>query len=279
MADPHSTPVPHASAPPRRPVPNPAAIYDPVARSLDFIGDRWSLVLVRHLLLGPKGFAQLRQRTGIAPRVLSSRLRDLTANGFIEPQDVGRGGGYALTYRGRSLEPIVSSIARWFTRHGIETFGIDTARFTETSPQSILESLPFLLREDVARDAHVTFEIRLSGEGGGAFTVEIENGHCDVRSGFAERADVRYTADSRVWCAMALGLADARDLVKRGLVIKDGGPAAMDHYFHQINRSHEDAGRNAAGDPARDERTVSKPDPKPESKPESQPDPEKRSSR
>lgn len=240
------------SAAARRQVPNPAEIYDPVARSLDFIGDRWSLVLVRHLLLGPKGFQQLRQRTGIAPRVLSSRLRDLTANGFVVARDAAEGGGYALTERGRSLEPIVSSIARWFTRHGIETFGIDTSRFTETSPQSILESLPFLLREDVARDAQVTFEIRLSGEGGGVYTVEIENGHCDVRQGFAEHAEVRYTADSRVWCAMALGLADARDLVKRGLVVKDGGAAAMDHYFYQIDRSREEASGDADPTSGRD---------------------------
>jgi DNA-binding HxlR family transcriptional regulator len=242
----------------RRSVPHPAEIYDPVARSLDVIGDRWSLVLVRHLLLGPKGFQQLRQRTGIAPRVLSSRLRDLTANGFIAPRDSADGGGYQLTERGRSLEPIVSSIARWFTRHGIDAFGIDTARYTETSPQSILESLPFLLREDAARDAHVTFEIRLSGEGGGVFTVQIENGHCDVRTGFAERADVRYTAEARVWCAMALGLANARDLVKSGQVIKDGGIAAMDHYFYQIDRSRssepvEDGGSKAG--PVSDEHT------------------------
>jgi hypothetical protein len=118
---------------------------------------------------------------------------------------------------------------------------VDANNFTETSPQSILESLPFLLREDLARDTQVTFEIRLSGEGGGVFTVAIENGHCDVRTGFAEHADVRYTADSRVWCAMALGLADARDLVKRGLVVKDGGAAAMDHYFYQIDRSRAES--------------------------------------
>jgi DNA-binding HxlR family transcriptional regulator len=248
MADPHPPRETDSNGrSPRRSVPHPAEIYDPVARSLDVIGDRWSLVLVRHLLLGPKGFSELRQRTGIAPRVLSSRLRDLTAKGFIEARERSEGSGYKLTERGRSLEPIVSSIARWFTRHGIDAFQIDTSTFTETSPQSILESLPFLLREDRARDTQVTFEIRLSGDGGGVFTVQIENGHCDVRTGFAEHADVRYTADSRVWCAMALGLADARDLVKRGLVVKDGGAAAMDHYFYQIHRSRSSKEKDDAG--------------------------------
>ena len=83
----------------------------------------------------------------------------------------------------------------------------------------------------------MTFEIRLTGEGGGVWTVQIRQGQCHVAQGFAEHAEVRYTAVAAVWCAMALGLADARDLVKRGLVTKDGGAAAMDHYFHQISRS------------------------------------------
>lgn len=232
-------------APKRRGVPSPEGIYDPVARSLDVIGDRWSLVLVRHLMLGPKGFSELRQRTGIAPRVLSSRLRDLSANGFVAARDEG---GYALTDLGRSLEPIVSSIAIWFTRHGFDALKMNRHHFTKTSPQSIIESLPFLLREEVAADVRVTFEIRLTGDGGGVWTVKIKDGQCEVSQGFAERADVRYTADSEVWCAMALGLADARDLVKRGLVTKDGGPAAMDHYFQQIDRSPERVVRATASE-------------------------------
>jgi len=226
----------------RQGVPSPRGIYDPVARSLDAIGDRWSLVLVRQLLLGPKGFQELRQRTGIAPRVLSSRLRDLAENGFVVP---GEAGGYELTEIGRSLEPIVSSIARWFTNRGIDALKLDIGRFTETSPQSILESLPFLLKDDAARDADITFEIRLTGDGGGVWSVHIHHGACHVRPGFAEPAAVRYTADAKVWCAMALGLADARDLVKRGLVTKDGSPAAMDHFFHQISRAAQDAAEDA----------------------------------
>ncbi len=225
-------------------VPRPGGIYDPVARTLDAIGDRWSLVLVRHLLLGPRGFQDLRQRTGIAPRVLSSRLRELRANGLVEALESG---GYELTERGLSLEPIVSSIARWFTRHGLDALQLDISQFTETSAQSVLESLPFLLRERDANTTDVTFEIRLTGAGGGVWSVRIETGQCHVEQGFAEHADVRYTADAKVWCAMALGLADARDLVKRGLVTKDGGPAAMDHYFHQISHP-EPTSVTAAGD-------------------------------
>jgi len=238
-----STSTPSTPAPGRRVIPRPGEIYDPVARALDVIGDRWSLVLVRHLLLGPKGFQDLRVRTGIAPRVLSSRLRDLAGQGFVESIQEGSRSAYAVTERGRSLEPIVSSIARWFTRHGSDALQIDASQFTETSPQSILESLPFLLREERAHDVDVTFEIRLTGSGGGVWTIRIRDGACSVVSDFADRADVRYTADAKSWCAVALGLAAARDLVKSGLMTKDGADIAMDHYFHQISRPDSDGAR------------------------------------
>lgn len=214
-------------------VPRPGQIFDPVARALDVIGDRWTLVLVRQLLGGAKGFTELRQRTGIAPRVLSGRLRQLTADGFVEQVENGARSVYAVTERGRSLEPLISSLALWWIHHGIQELAIDVDRFNATSPQSILESLPFLLREERAMGENVVFEIRLQGEGGGVWSVAIRDGRCEVARGFAERADVRYTADARAWCGVALGLLDARDVVKKGLMTKDGGSQALDHYFHQ----------------------------------------------
>ncbi len=216
-------------------IPRPGAIFDPVARALDAIGERWMLVLIRQLLIGPKGFQELRQRTGIAPRVLSARLRQLVSEGFVESLTRDGRSLYAVSERGRSLEPIVSALARWWIHEGIADLSIDVGRFTETSPQSILESLPFLLREDRAREATVVFEIRLEGEGGGVWRVAIDRGRCEVSRGFAERADVRYTADARAWCAVALGLLDARDAVKQGLMTKDGGREALDHFFDQVS--------------------------------------------
>jgi DNA-binding HxlR family transcriptional regulator len=223
-----------------------------VARALDRLGDRWTLVLIRHLCGGPKGFQELRQRTGIAPRVLSARLRRLQAEGWVDtaaPHD-GRAAArslYGVTARGRELEPIVAALARWWVRHAIEDHVADVGPFTETSAQSILESLPFLLREDAARGARVVFEIRLAGAGGGVWTVRIADGACHVARGFAEQADVRYTAEARVWCAVALGFLDARDAVKRGLLTKDGGREALDHFFHQIPRPEPQPERAAPG--------------------------------
>lgn len=235
-------------------VPSPGQIFCPVGRALDIIGDRWTLVLVRHLLGGPLGFQELRVRTGIAPRVLSTRLRQLLAAGFVAAASNGARSAYQVTERGRSLEPVIAAIARWYLRHALEDLNIDANRFTATSPQSVLESLPFLLREERARGVDVTFEIRLTGLGGGVWAVRIRDASCTVRAGFAEHADVRYTADARVWCGVALGIIDPRQAVREGRMTKDGGREAMDCYFHQISRSQRERkarpGRAAAG-PAR----------------------------
>jgi DNA-binding HxlR family transcriptional regulator len=234
--------------PPQREIPRPGAVFDPVARALDHIGDRWTLVLIRQLLGGPKGFQELRVRTGIAPRVLSARLRQLMKQGWIESASAAGAARshYAVTERGRALEPLVAAIARWWVQHAMEEHIADVGPFTETSAQSILESLPFLLRDEAARGADVTFEVRLSGEGGGVWTIRIRDGACTVVRGFAERADVRYTAEARVWCAVALGMLDARDAVKRGLLTKDGARDALDQYFHQIPHPDGNAAERSA---------------------------------
>jgi len=209
------------------PIPRPAGIFDPVARALDVIGERWTLVLVRQLLSGAKGFQELRVRTGIAPRVLSSRLRQLAAGGFVEPVAERGRSLYAVTERGRSLEPVIASIARWYIHHAVSELEVDTARFTETSAQSIMEALPSLLREDRAAGVTLTFEIRLTGQGGGVWTVFIEDGACRV----------------------ALGLVDGRDAIKRGRMTKDGARDALDHYFHQVAKLQ--VGAKAESDPER----------------------------
>ncbi len=213
----------------------PGQIFCPVGRALDVIGDRWTLGLIRHLLGGPLGFQELRARTGIAPRVLAMRVRTLVKRGFVTRGD-GTRDPYVLTERGRTLEPVIAAMARWYLRDGLDELQVDANRFSATSARSVLESLPFLLREERAAGVDLTFEIRLTGLGGGVWTVHIQNGACTVREGFAERADVRYTADARVWCGVALGISDAKAVHREGLMNKDGGREALDFYFHQIQR-------------------------------------------
>jgi DNA-binding HxlR family transcriptional regulator len=89
----------------------------PVARTLDVVGDRWAMLVVRDLRLGPKRFSDLAAGLpGIAPTVLTQRLRDLAAHGVVERRELAPPAAaavYALTPRGRDLEPVFQALATW----------------------------------------------------------------------------------------------------------------------------------------------------------------------
>jgi DNA-binding HxlR family transcriptional regulator len=91
--------------------------YCPIARALEVVGERWSLLIVRELLLGPKRYTDLRQAL---PRMwtnlLADRLRHLERAGVIEQVDLPPPAArtvYQLTERGRGLEPVVLGLGRW----------------------------------------------------------------------------------------------------------------------------------------------------------------------
>ena len=90
------------------------------AHALDLVGERWALLVVRELLLGPKRFTDLRAGMPAAsPNVLSQRLRDLEASGVVRRRRLAPPAGsrvYELTEWGRELGPLVHELARWGSR-------------------------------------------------------------------------------------------------------------------------------------------------------------------
>lgn len=91
-----------------------------IARSLDVIGDRWALLVVRELVFGPKRFTDLRNGlSGISQNVLSQRLRDLEAAGVVRRTLLGPPASthaYELTDSGQALEPVLIAMSRWGAR-------------------------------------------------------------------------------------------------------------------------------------------------------------------
>lgn len=105
-----------------------------VARALDVIGERWALLVVRELLLGPKRFTDLRAgMPHLSPDVLSQRLRELEQAGVLRrdklPPPIASQ-VYELTDWGRELEPVVLGLGRWGSRApfppGDATLGVDS---------------------------------------------------------------------------------------------------------------------------------------------------------
>jgi DNA-binding HxlR family transcriptional regulator len=106
-----------------------------VARALDVVGERWALLVVRELLLGPKRFTDLRDGLPkIGPDVLAQRLRELEQAGIVRPERLPPPVAtqvYELTPRGLELEPVVLALGRWGSRaafpDGASSFGPDSA--------------------------------------------------------------------------------------------------------------------------------------------------------
>ena len=93
----------------------------PVAKSLEFLGERWTLLIVRDLLARPRRFHDLRASLpGVAPAVLSQRLKILEARGIVRRTiyaDHPPRAEYALTDRGLELRAVVRALAVWGARH------------------------------------------------------------------------------------------------------------------------------------------------------------------
>jgi DNA-binding HxlR family transcriptional regulator len=93
------------------------AQYDAVARSLDVVGERWSVLIVRELAFGPRRYTDLHaDLPGISTDVLATRLKELEADGVVERRTFAPSAPvrvYDLTDRGRELIPVVTALAAW----------------------------------------------------------------------------------------------------------------------------------------------------------------------
>ncbi|WP_115528748.1 MULTISPECIES: winged helix-turn-helix transcriptional regulator [Xanthomonas] len=95
----------------------------PVARSVDFIGDRWALLIVRDAFDGVRRFGDFQRSLGAARNILSDRLRKLVDAGILEMQDASDGTAYqqyVLTAQGENLFPVVVALRQWGEDHLFE---------------------------------------------------------------------------------------------------------------------------------------------------------------
>ncbi len=82
-----------------------------IARTLAIVGERWTPLVLRELLLGRSHFEEIRRNTGVASNILSDRLATLVEHGVVT-QDAEHG-DYALTDKGHDLTPVLSALRRW----------------------------------------------------------------------------------------------------------------------------------------------------------------------
>ena len=144
-----------------------------VARALDLVGERWALLVVRDLLLGPKRFTDLRRGLpGIGTNVLAARLKELERAGVIARRALPPPAAsvvYELTEYGRALEVPLLALGRW----GAMSIGRREAGQTLRS-EWLAVALKAFFRPEAAADVHATVALRF--DDGGAFLARIDRG-------------------------------------------------------------------------------------------------------
>lgn len=109
----------------------------PIASTLDIVGDRWSLVILRSMVMGARSFSDLlAMPEGISTNILSERLKRLEQTGIIKLSEKGSGskrGAYRLTRSGAELLPVLKSLAAWGERNLPDRWTIP-ARFKAMDP-------------------------------------------------------------------------------------------------------------------------------------------------
>src|SRR6476659_1888364 len=159
------------------------------AHALDVVGDRWALLVVRELVLGPKRFTDLRDGLpGIGPNVLSQRLKELEDAGVIHHAQLpppAASAVYELTDWGRELEDIVIRLGRW----GVRSPNMPQA--AETQPEWLMLGLRATY-EPEGEPPPTSYEFHFDDD---VFWARAVDGDLRVGRGEAEDADAVLTAD------------------------------------------------------------------------------------
>lgn len=180
-----------------------------IARALDLVGERWALMVVRELLLGPKRFTDIRAGLPhVSTDVLAQRLRDLEQGGVVQRRKLPPPAAsqvYELTASGLALEPVLIALGRWG--------GANATPPAEDMCMSLdahLVSLRTLFDPELAGDFAASIDLRLDEH---RFDVEVAGGRIEVDRAEPAAPDAIVATDPATLIAVIHGhraLADAR---------------------------------------------------------------------
>ena len=183
--------------------------YCALAKALDVVGDRWTLLIVRELLVRPSRYSELQDGlTGIATNLLAERLRHLEEAGVVTRDKEGR---YELTDWGRGLAAPVQELVRWAAPLMLEGQGTDAFR------TRWLEAPLLLMFGGIDADRRdLQIEIRTGGE---VLTLESAAGAVEVRTGPAPSPDVVVTGPPDGIIGLLSGALDSGTAADRGVSV------------------------------------------------------------
>jgi DNA-binding HxlR family transcriptional regulator len=205
--------------------------YCPIAHAVGMLGERWTLLVVRELLWGPKRYTDLAEGLpGIGSNVLAARLRDLEQSGVVQKRKLPPPAAcnvYELTDYGRQLDEVIYSLARW----GVRTLGPPGPE-DELEPEWGIHALPTLFDPEAARGVTETYVFRVGSD---AFTARLQDGDLSASLGEDEDPDLRFELDMDTFFALASGDLPPADAVEQGLVTLEGDVEALERFFAVFN--------------------------------------------
>jgi DNA-binding HxlR family transcriptional regulator len=201
--------------------------YCPIAHAVGMLGERWTLLVVRELIYGPKRYTDLVEGLpGIGTNVLATRLRDLEDNGIVQKRKLPPPAActvYELTEYGQQLDEAVYALARW----GVRTLG-PPGPDDELEPDWGIHAFPALLNAGAARGLTETYVFKIGGD---VFTARLEDGELTSSAGEAEEADLRVEVDMETFFGLASGDLAPADAVEQGLAKLDGDLDILERCF------------------------------------------------
>lgn len=197
------------------------------AHALDLVGERWALLVVRELLLGPKRFTDLRAGLPHAsPNILAERLRELEQGAVVRKRKLlppAASMVYELTEWGRELEPIVTKLGAWGARSPIPP---DTQ---EIGPDSIVLALRSLFDPEVAGELEASYELHI---GETRFHVDVDGGEIELGRGPAGDSAASLTfPDAGTMAAVLTRELDLDEALNSGAIQIDGGKQAAKRFL------------------------------------------------
>lgn len=220
--------------------------YCPMALALERLGERWTLLIVRDLLAGPRRYSDLQAGLpGIGTNILASRLKGLQEMGLVEKHELPPPAAstvYELTEAGRGLAPTLIELGKWGMRFLPEQ---------EMDAEQILEGLRsrhFLAIDRAPRGRH-TIELMIEGE---SFAIEIGPGRYEVERAPAADPDVRVEAAASTFVELMMLGRSVSDAAAAGDLTVEGDIAAADEFLRCITlvENVEDAPAGAVLEPA-----------------------------
>jgi DNA-binding HxlR family transcriptional regulator len=210
--------------------------YCGLARALELVGGRWSLLIVRELLAGPKRFTDLEQGLrGIPTNILSSRLRELEEAGLVERTLVARSSSvvYGLTRYGLELEEPVVALGRW----GSRSLGTpdESLKFTASA---LMLALRGAFRPEKARGRSLAAEIRLGDQ---RLDILVSDGQITFPSDPPSPPRLVLETTPDVLAELLRGLSDLRLASASGRVHVDGPMREAVRFFEMFKLPSGDA--------------------------------------